>query len=93
MVTGGHPDPQARMTEVIDIIDPTRTCAPLQEFPEKMQYGLGGAILDGSLVACGRHYCYKYENDAWSQFGTFGNDYDNSIAAFSVIKGKIKKYN
>ena len=90
MVTGGMPDPQSRLTEVIDIVDPTRTCATLQEFPESMLYGMGGAIMNGSLIGCGDQYCYKYENDAWSQLGakhTMGRDECINI----VLKGKKNK--
>ena len=102
MVTGGTPDPQARLTEVIDIIDPTRTCATLQDFPESMRYGMGGAIMNGSLIACGGgeennnpQYCYKYENDAWSKFGQ--NLQPNKQlfhrSSYIVLRGKKKKTN
>ena len=38
MVTGGGPNYSAgQLTEVIDIVDPTRTCNPMQNFPEEME--------------------------------------------------------
>ena len=92
MVTGGSPDPQARLTEVIDIIDPTRTCATLQEFPENLVWGVGGAIMNGSLIRCSIYHCYKYENDAWSQFSTFGaGNGDLWEGVDIVLKGKKVK--
>ena len=91
MVTGGDPDPKARLVEIIDIIDPTRTCAPLTDFPERMPFtGLGIAVMNGSLIACGRYQCYKYENDAWSPLKQLNVKTDKSCA--TVLKGKNNKY-
>ena len=46
--------------------------------------------MNGSLIGCGDQYCYKYENDAWSQLGakhTMGRDECINI----VLKGKKNK--
>ena len=44
MVTGGGPNSAAQLTEVIDIVDPTRTCNPMQNFPEHMNFMPKGTV-------------------------------------------------
>ena len=91
MTTVGSPGGSSKRAEVIDIVDPSRTCNSLQDFPEDSTWNPPGAILNGSLVVCGYHKCYKYENDKWSKIGP---DYNPSrvLSSGSVIKGKCELY-
>ena len=88
MVLGGKPDPDGRESEIIDIIDPTRTCAGLQEFPEHAEYSPTGAIMNNnSLIVCGYTKCFEYKNNQWSQLGIkthIARDY----TSYHVIRGK-----
>ena len=88
MVLGGYPDPAARQSEIIDIIDPTRTCASLHEFPENIRYGPTSAIMNGSFIVCGYKTCYKYVNDNWMQIGQ-KHHISRDDPSYHVIRGNI----
>ena len=61
------------VTEVIDIIDETKVCNNLGEFPVLVSWATGG-LVDGKPIVCGgqggtpttyKQECYIFEDNSW----------------------------
>ena len=78
MVTGGDPTSQAVKTEVIDAIDPTKTCNSLPDFPYEDSYMANGGVLNGKVIVCqadSGKKCFQLQKNGngWTEFATRTN--------------------
>ena len=76
MVTQGYPTNPAKLSEVIDAINPKRACKPLKDLDIGDQWYAGyGGVIDGVIVVCGGFSneskdCFAYKNDNWTSLAT-----------------------
>ena len=72
MVTQGYPTNPAKLSEVIDAINPKRACKPLKDLDIGNQWYAGfGGVIDGVIVVCGGSKdCFAYKNDNWTSLAT-----------------------
>ena len=80
MVTGGDPRSQAVKTEVIDAIDPTKTCNSLPDFPYEDVWMPNGGVLNGKIIVCealSGKKCFQLQNNGngWTKFATKTNEH------------------
>ena len=78
----------SKLAGVIDIVDPTRTCNPLQEIPTTGTWTPNGGVINYKLVVCSDKECYGYEENAWSKLGDASRKFANS----AVIRGNMQTY-
>ena len=76
----------SNLTGVIDIVDPTRACNPLQEIPTSGSYTPNGGVINEKLLVCSYKECFEYEGNAWSQLGDEFNP-SRRFAGSAVIRG------
>ena len=76
MVTQGYPTNPAKLSEVIDAINPKRACKPLKDLDIGDQWYAGyGGVIDGVIVVCGGFSndskdCFAYKNHNWTPLAT-----------------------
>ena len=89
MVTSGT----NKRTEVIDIVDPTRTCSDKEDFPIVNGYQPLGGVVNNEIIVCARTTCYKMENGPWSKIDDHSPQ--RGYASGIVVKGDqifLKRY-
>ena len=71
MVTQGYPTYPAKLSEVIDAINPKRACKPLKDLDIGSQWYAGfGGVIDGVIVVCGSKDCFAYKDNNWTPLAT-----------------------
>ena len=89
MVTGGYPRESGKKSEVIDVQDPTRTCASLPDVPYGEYYMPNCGVIDGKLIVCQYYKCFELQNNGngWTEFATLTNRMKYGVGA--VVNNSI----
>ena len=90
MLTGGY---NYKTTEVIDLIDGTKSCTNLEDFPADDPFSLNkGGVVNGQPIVCAdkdSKKCYKMTRQgSWTHFATLNKQGYNGAGV--VIKGNLE---
>ena len=66
LATAGYPTSESKLTEIIDVLDPTKSCTldGTADYPVETEWMPAGGVINGKAVACGgdSKNCYVFEN-------------------------------